>query len=96
MLLNAPVTQRATYLAETMLDLLQPADSLAPRAQGGFVAELAADGVLHVRGGNAQSTPMQALRTAVAEVWARGTQEGLVSEVRPDGEHARRVLEAWW
>ena len=94
--LNVPVTQRATYLAETMLDLLQPADSLAPRAQGGFVAELAADGVLHVRGGNAQSTPMQALRTAVAEVWARGTQEGLVSEVRPDGEHARRVLEAWW
>lgn len=93
--LNAPVSQRAKFLGESMLDLGQPAELLEPRPQGGFSA-VYSDGVLELHGGSATATPIQALRTAAVAVWAVSAAAGLVTSVRGVGPHAQRVLEAWW
>lgn len=93
--LNAPIEQRATYLAESLMDLGAPASELVPHAQDGFTATFV-DGVVELSGGNEQSTPIASLRTAVSVVWSEGTVGNSVREVRGMSEHARRVLQVWW
>ncbi|WJZ02539.1 HAD-IIA family hydrolase [Corynebacterium freiburgense] len=92
---NAPASQRATFLAESMLDLAEDSATLRPGAQGGFSA-VCTDGIVELDGGVGSSTAIQALRTVVGAVWGLSDKGNQVREVRGISEHARRVLEVWW
>lgn len=91
-LLRAPKHQRPTYVAESMLELNLPAQALRPGTQGGFTARLDS-GDLLLDLGRPESTPVQALRTALEVVWA---SEHPVNRIRPVGEYARAAVVAWW
>lgn len=90
-LVAADASERPTYLAEHLGDLSKSAEELLPGAQGEFVARReGADIVL--AGGEADSTPVQALRTVCALAWEEPRFGG---RVLPEGEHAARVLGEW-
>ena len=91
-LLRAPKHQRPTYVGESMLELNLPAPALRPGAQGGFTARLDA-GDLLLDLGRPESTPVQALRTALEVVWA---SEHPIKRIRPVGEYAQAAVAAWW
>lgn len=91
-LLMAPEHQRPTYIAESMLELNLPVQALRPGAQGGFTAHLDS-GDLLLDLGRPESTPVQALRTALAVVWS---SEHPLRRIRPVGEYAKAAVEAWW
>lgn len=91
-LLTAPAHQRPTYVAGSMAALTQEASELAPGAQGGFEAVTEGDEVV-LTGGSDTSTAVQALRTVLAEAWARDTPP---SGVRPESPAARQAVGQWW
>lgn len=91
-ILNAPVSQRTTLVADDMRALFSERDEMLPGAQGGFTAQL--DGTtLTIDGGAADSTSIQAFRTALAEVWQQ--EDAQVTEIVAVSEAARQAVAAW-
>ncbi|MEJ5996640.1 HAD-IIA family hydrolase [Corynebacterium sp. H130] len=91
-ILNAPVTQRATLIAEDMRGLSQERDELLPGAQGGFSARIEGDTLL-IDGGSADSTSVQAFRTALAVAWTK--EEPHIAHIEGVSEHAQRAVATW-
>lgn len=95
-LIGAPAEQRPTFIAEDMSVLLDAElnpETLRPSPQGGFTA-VREGGVIVLDGGDESSTPLQALRTVLSEVWADGGEHGGV--VKPASDAARAATQAWW
>lgn len=95
-LIGAPAEQRPTFIAEDMSVLLDAElnpETLRPGPQGGFTA-VRKGGVIVLDGGDESSTPTQALRTVLSEVWADGGEHGGV--VKPASDAARAATQAWW
>nr|WP_231375771.1 HAD-IIA family hydrolase [Corynebacterium aquatimens] len=106
-LLNAPVSQRPTFIAENMTALSESAADLAPQPQGGFTASVnpASSGTTQrtvvLAGGDGDSTPIQALRTVLAAAWAEDTADGSGDPtpeftVEAQSPSARKAVESWW
>ncbi|WP_080795070.1 HAD-IIA family hydrolase [Corynebacterium pacaense] len=91
-LVYAVPEQRPTFIADSLSSLNDSAAVLRPGAQGGFTARLHGD-TLIIEGGRPDSTPVQALRTAVEISWSPGS---VVSGVRAVSDVAKQVLDQWW
>lgn len=95
-LIDAPVEQRPTFIAENLSVLLDDEadpDTLRPGAQGGFTA-VREGGAIILDGGDDSSTPLEALRTVLAVAWASGGDDASV--VKPASDAARSATQAWW
>lgn len=95
-LIDAPVEQRPTFIAENLsvlLDAEADPDTLRPGAQGGFTA-VREGGAIILDGGDDSSTPLEALRTVLAVAWASGGDDASV--VKPASDAARSATQAWW
>lgn len=93
-LLAAPPEQRPTYIADDMSGLFAEPAELEVGAQGGFTADVE-DGTVVLRGGNADSTPTQGLRTVLAAAWRAADAGEPASGVRAEGTHAERAAKGW-
>ncbi|AWB83962.1 HAD-IIA family hydrolase [Corynebacterium liangguodongii] len=91
-LVAAPPALRPTYVAESLLEIGQPAERLAPGAQGGFTATARGHDI-SLGGGAEDATPIDALRTVLEVAW-RG--DGFTGEVVAASGAAERALQAWW
>ena len=91
-LLQAPIEQRPTYIAEDMRGLAADPASLRPGAHGGFSASIGGD-VLVLDGGTADSTSHEALLTALEVAWSQPTPP---SDVRAESAAAEAALAKWW
>ncbi|QTH58890.1 HAD-IIA family hydrolase [Corynebacterium hindlerae] len=91
-ILNAPPAQRATMIAEDMTALFAAADTLRPGPQGGFHAEFSGT-TLTISGGTADSTSIQAFRSALSAAWA--AQDTLVDEIVAVGDVAKQAVAQW-
>ncbi|MCK7674613.1 HAD-IIA family hydrolase [Corynebacterium pygosceleis] len=90
--LRAPQAQRPTLISDTLDVFDRETDTLRPGPRGGFTATLDG-GILRIDGGTPDSTPVQALLTAVDVAWTSGVRVDEVDGVSAD---ARRVLGQWW
>lgn len=91
-ILNAPKSQRTTFVADDMSGLFDDADTLRPGAQGGFTATLAGD-TLIIGGGEPDGTSIQAFRTALAVVWA--SENAVVKEIVGESDVAKQAVAQW-
>lgn len=91
-LLQAPIEQRPTYIAEDMRGLAADPASLRPGLHGGFSAHMGGD-VLVLDGGTADSTSHEALLTALEVAWSQPTPP---SDVRAESAAAEAALAKWW
>lgn len=91
-LLQAPIEQRPTYIAEDMRGLTADPASLRPGLHGGFTAHMGGD-VLVLDGGTADSTSHEALLTALEVAWSQPTPP---SDVRAESAAAEAALAKWW
>ncbi|WKD59355.1 HAD-IIA family hydrolase [Corynebacterium caspium] len=89
--LDAPEEMRPTYIGSSMNDLFSPVSELIPSPQGEFTSRIDGNDIL-LSGGNAESTPIQALRTIAQVAWATERKFELI---RPQSEAAERVLAKW-
>ncbi|MEJ6014526.1 HAD-IIA family hydrolase [Corynebacterium sp. H127] len=90
-ILNAPPSQRATLIAESMQALFQDPAELRPGLQGGFAARI--DGhTLTLSGGDPAGTSIQAFRTAVAAAWAVDAE---VTSILAEGDAAQQAVAQW-
>lgn len=91
-LLRAPETQRPTFIADSMAELIGDFATLRPGPQGGFHARI--DGAeLVVSGGSPEASPTHALRTALDVVWQAADA---VATIRGEGDIAEGAVETWW
>ncbi len=91
-LLRAPEEQRPLFIGDSLADLMKDPVDLHPGAQGGFTARLDSGDMLLDKG-QPDSTPIQALRTALEVAWASPYP---IRRVRPVGEYAKTAVAAWW
>ncbi|AKK11031.1 HAD-IIA family hydrolase [Corynebacterium uterequi] len=90
-LVTAPANQRPTFVAEDMSALFSDPEDLRPGEQGGFRARREGNRVV-LSGGADESTPLQALRTALAAAWSMTEPaEGVDTE----SEYAARAVRGW-
>lgn len=91
-LIEAPVSQRPTFIGATLSDLALTPAQAAPGAQGGFTARVDGDDVLLERGDNG-ATSIEALRTVLEVAWMMPRSPKLI---RPCSDIAEQATEGWW
>lgn len=95
-LIEAPASQRPTFIADDMTGLAADSDALRPGAQAGFTARVDGDRVV-LEGGSADGSGTgagtAALRTVLAVAWDMPQPP---REVAPGSDSAEAAIDAWW
>ena len=92
-LLAAPNGQRPRLIAEDLSGVTRPLSEVRVAMQGQFVATVKGKDLI-ISGGTAESTPLDALRSACAAAWAPGATTP--TNVIPASDYAEKAVNAWW